>query len=414
MSKRKEPSEASQSPAKKPEQDEEKKVIGGTDVIRLTNQAVAQANPNLTVRLNTSALFTEANWTGIKRMFELGANAPITSRTSEAAKTAFEMFKDSKASKLKEGEKKYIIQLLQQVFNINFTLTNTKDKSSSVILPDFLQDTDRLAPITVPMGPSKELNLESAVILQRENYVIQLKDQLYQHNLRLTILDADPTKCPPDKEFHENIHFLDHELSPDPTGPHLSTIGFEASEGIAAKNDAGKKEVLKTLMAAVAPKELVAYYQKLIGDRPNGVEFGAAEVLAFALQQKALGIPPRLETLEPKQILTLKDIIDSFGKKVEAESQAKPSLKNLAGFCYEFGQELDQAARSAMADKFQNEFADLLGDEEEEEPQQGEEKNPKTSKTSSGKNNDETPSPSPSSPKSPSKLVQQPSQQVAK
>lgn len=88
----------------------------------------------------------------------------------------------------------------------------------------------------------------------------------------------------------------------------------------------------------------------MIDSRPDGVAFGATEVLAFTLQRKALGQEIDFESLDTPERAALGSIVKGFG-----ESIGDARLQSLKKFCGEISQEINvpevEVAQEASVDK---------------------------------------------------------------
>lgn len=326
------------------------------DIVTATNAAVETLHGDRIVRLDTSAaLFSEENWQRIQKMFNLMGDK------SNTAKAFHEEYQNITSECLEASDKKLILETLDSNFKISFTLVN--DAFSSKLGAQSLLDNETTLSVRDLryVNEKRTIDLENTASLRDIGCRIELSTQLYHHAYEMIIIDADVEKCPADAEFHEKIHFLDDMLLPGAL--HCSTRGL--IELAAEKNisNATQKEILKKLTSVTVPARLASSYATDIDLRSDGIKFGGTEVVAFALQNRALSKPLNLASLDSQEILALKSMIDSFQREVDKQE----SLGKLSKLCQSFSNEL--RVLSTSKDASENEalkgFLDELGDEED-------------------------------------------------
>jgi hypothetical protein len=298
------------------------------EVIAATNAAVETLHGGRIVRLDTSALFSEENWRGIKEVFKLLGDI------STKAASIYQDYQDVTLENLDVEEKILILKILGNDFKINFTLT--KDGASvNLNQLSLSNDKDNLSVLDPSDNDGERLvNLENTDFLKANGYKIELGAQLYHHAYKMIVIDADREKCPADAEFHEKVHLLDDMLLPGDL--HCSTRGFiELAEQNNISSEA-QKEILHKLITVTAPEVLAPSYNDAIDKREDGIKFGGTEVIAFALQNRALERKPDLDILDSQDVLTLKSMLDSFQQEVVKQG----SLVKLSEVCQSFSHEL--------------------------------------------------------------------------
>jgi hypothetical protein len=296
------------------------------------NEEISSRYGEHIIKLDTSGLFNENNWNGLKKLLKASINHDDSRNVSE----------------LNLAEKRHIILILEK-YKIEF-LVKVGDDFTTLKPNSIKCSSEENSLFLSEISDEESEAVGSPLYVQDDdlNYFdlaatsVQLVSYLYYPTVKIALLDNDSVKCSKFKEFHELVHLLDD----------LCVVGEDSSSGIglnkkliemeAFRDEPNIKEVTKNILKDVLglvikavmdnDHDLANNYSELIDSRPDGIGFGATEILSFILQGQLMEKDLKLNELATDQLKILQGIVGNFTKTIREHEKTRDinDLINLA------------------------------------------------------------------------------------